>query len=83
MTRVRFPLAAPYIIIMLKTWLLIAWVGTTSNFTILHESFTKESCEEEKKVWMTILNNQMKFDCVQDLKEGRSLYPTRPGFKVW
>lgn len=64
---------------MLKTWLLIAWVGTSSNFTILHEAFTYDKCIEEKNVWMLMLNNNIKLDCVQDLKEGRSLYPARPG----
>lgn len=64
---------------MLKTWLLIAWVGTTSNFQILHETWSEELCVKEKNVWMLILNNQVKLDCVQDLKEGRSLYPSRPG----
>jgi hypothetical protein len=64
---------------MLKTWLLIAWVGTTSNFTILHESFTQESCEREREVWMLVLNNRTQLECVQDLREGRSQYPARPG----
>lgn len=64
---------------MLKTWLLIAWVGTTSNFQILHETWSEELCVKEKNVWMLVLNNQVKLDCVQDLKEGRSLYPSRPG----
>jgi hypothetical protein len=64
---------------MLKTWLLVAWIGTSSNFTILHEAFTYDKCVEEKNVWMLMLNNNIKLDCVQDLKEGRSLYPVRPG----
>ena len=64
---------------MLKTWLLIAWVGTTSNFQILHEAFTYEKCIEEKNVWIIILSNHMNLECVQDLKEGRSQYPPRPG----
>jgi hypothetical protein len=64
---------------MLKTWLLIAWVGTTSNFTILHESFTRDSYEREREVWMLVLNNRTQLECVQDLREGRSQYPARPG----
>jgi hypothetical protein len=65
--------------IMLKTWILVAWVGTTSNFSILHEAFSYEKCIEEKNVWVLILNDQVKLNCVQDLKEGRSLYPSRSG----
>lgn len=64
---------------MLKTWLLVAWVGTNSNFMIVHESFAYESCIEERKVWQLILKREIKLECVQDLKEGRSLYPKRFG----
>jgi hypothetical protein len=64
---------------MLKTWLLIAWVGTTSNFQILHESFAYEQCIEERNVWMLILNNSINLECTQDLREGRSQYPPRFG----
>lgn len=64
---------------MLKTWLLIAWVGTSSNFQILHESFTYEQCVEERRVWMLILNRSIQLQCTQDLREGRSQYPSRPG----
>lgn len=64
---------------MLKTWLLIAWVGTTSNFQILHESFTYQQCVEERNVWMLILNNSIQLECTQDLREGRSQYPSRSG----
>jgi hypothetical protein len=64
---------------MLKTWLLIAWVGTTSNFQILHESFTYEQCVEERSAWMLILNRSIQLQCTQDLREGRSQYPPRWG----
>jgi hypothetical protein len=64
---------------MIKTWLLVAWVGTNSNFMIVHESFSYESCIEERKVWQLILKREINLECVQDLKEGRSLYPRRPG----
>jgi hypothetical protein len=64
---------------MLTNWILIAWVGTTSNFVILHVDFTEKGCIEEKNVWMLVLNNRAKLECVTDLKEGRSLFPTRPG----
>lgn len=64
---------------MLKTWLLIAWVGTTSNFQILHESFTYQQCVEERRVWMLILDHSIQLECTQDLREGRSQYPPRFG----
>jgi hypothetical protein len=62
---------------MLTEWLLIAWIGTTTNFIILHVDFTEKGCIEEKNVWMLVLNNNAKLECVTDLKEGRSLFPSR------
>lgn len=64
---------------MLKTWLLIAWIGTTSNFQILHESFTYEACITERRIWQQTLNHTVQLECRQDLREGRSQYPARPG----
>ena len=64
---------------MLTNWILIAWIGTTTNFTILHVDLTEKGCIEEKNVWMIVLNNHAKLECVTDLKEGRSLFPARPG----
>ena len=66
---------------MLKTWLLIVWIGTTTNFQILHETWTEEQCQKELAVWSVILNNVVNrnLECVQDLREGRSQYPPRPG----
>lgn len=64
----------------MKTWLLIVWIGTTSNFQILHETWSQELCERELAVWSIILNNVVNrnLECVQDLREGRSQYPPRP-----
>ena len=65
----------------MKTWLLIVWIGTTSNFQILHETWSKELCMQELAVWSIVLNNVVNknLECVQDLREGRSQYPDRPG----
>lgn len=64
----------------MKTWLLIVWIGTTSNFQILHETWSQELCERELAVWSIVLNNVVNknLECVQDLREGRSQYPARP-----
>lgn len=66
---------------MLKPWLLVVWIGTTSNFQILHETWSQELCQKELEVWSIILNNVVNrnLECVQDLREGRSQYPPRPG----
>ena len=64
---------------MITEWLLIAWIGTTTNFVILHIGFTEKDCIEEKKYWALTLNNNANLECVTDLKEGRSLFPARSG----
>lgn len=65
----------------MKTWLLIVWIGTTSNFQILHETWSYELCQKELKVWSLILTDVVNknLECVQDLREGRSQYPPRWG----
>ena len=65
----------------MKTWLLIVWIGTTSNFQILHETWSQELCEKELAAWSIVLNNVVNrnLECVQDLREGRSQYPARHG----
>ncbi len=65
--------------ISLTTWVLVAWVGTTSNFMILHEAFSYKSCIEEKNVWQLVLKSEIQLECVENLKEGRSNYQRRPG----
>ena len=64
----------------MKTWLLIVWMGTTTNFQILHETWSRELCERELAVWSIVLDNVVNrnLECVQDLREGRSQYPARP-----
>lgn len=66
---------------VMKTWLLIVWIGTTSNFQVLNETWSQELCEQERQVWELVLNNVLNrnLECVQDLREGRSQYPARPG----
>lgn len=65
----------------MKTWLLIVWIGTTTNFQILHETWSRELCERELAVWSIMLDSvaNRNLECVQDLREGRSQYPPRWG----
>jgi hypothetical protein len=65
----------------MKTWLLIVWIGTTTNFQILHETWNQDLCERELAVWSIMLDNvaNRNLECVQDLREGRSQYPPRWG----
>jgi hypothetical protein len=67
---------------MLKEWLLIATVGTSSNFVVLSTHPTQSSCDRARDQAIaerTTENNSVKWICTQYLGEGRSLLPSRPG----
>jgi hypothetical protein len=60
-----------------KEWLLIVWVGTSTNFTLLeyHPSFIQ--CKEAMEKAKEDFQKPFVVECRQDLKEGRSMYPSR------
>lgn len=62
---------------MLTTWLLVAWVGTTSNFLVLTETFTRADCLTAQSQWRAELDDHVQLSCVTDLREGRSQYRRR------
>jgi hypothetical protein len=57
-------------------WHLIIWIGITTNFQILHTTYSKELCEKEKAVWELTLNHvqNRNLECTDDFREGRSMY---------
>jgi hypothetical protein len=57
-------------------WHLIIWIGTTTNFQILHTTYSEKLCEKEKAVWEITLNNvqNRNLECTNDFREGRSMY---------
>lgn len=62
---------------MLKEWLLIVWIGTTTNFTLLGYYPSKESCLEAKREIAGNFKKPLVVDCTNDLREGRSQLPSR------
>lgn len=67
---------------MLTTWVLVAWVGTTSNFLILSETFTQTDCQATQARWRDELDHHVQLSCVTDLREGRSQYRRRNNLGV-
>lgn len=57
-------------------WHLIVWVGTTTNFQILHTTYSEELCNKEKAVWEITLSppTNRNLECTNDFREGRSMY---------
>lgn len=64
-----------------KEWILIAWVGTSTNFVTLESHVSRPLCESALKTWRDqhSLTPGVHLQCVQDFREGRSEYPSRPG----
>lgn len=66
---------------MIKEWLLIAWVGTTSNFTVIATAPTLTSCDQKRTKYVELYRpgGDITVVCTQNLSEGRSQLPSRPG----
>jgi hypothetical protein len=66
---------------MLREWLLIAWVGTTTNFSLLEVHWDKNQCHKSLDILQKQLgySTEIHLQCVQDMREGRSAFATRPG----
>jgi hypothetical protein len=62
---------------MYKEWLLIVWVGTSTNFTLLeyHPSFPQ--CKEAMEIAKEDFKEPFVVECRQDMREGRSTLPKR------
>ena len=65
---------------MIREWLLIAYVGTTSNFTFISSHPTQASCDRARAEWLAAQGNpNLVIACTQNLSEGRSQLPSRSG----
>lgn len=64
-----------------KEWLLIAWIGTTTNFVPLEFHVNQSLCQRALEAWRSenSLTPGVHLQCVQDFREGRSQYPSRSG----
>lgn len=62
---------------MIIEWLLIVWIGTTTNFTLISHHGTKQSCLEARKEIINDFKAPMIVECKSDFREGRSKLPSR------
>ena len=63
---------------MIKEWLLIAWIGTTSNFTVISSHPTQTACDQARNEWIVDRGSpNVVVACTQNLSEGRGQLPSR------
>lgn len=62
---------------MIKEWLLIVWIGTSTNFTMLEYHYSFESCKEAIERLKEDFVNPLVLECRDDMREGRSTLPKR------
>jgi len=64
---------------MIKEWLLVAWLGTSSNFVLLGVYWDLGSCAQARSQIAAEGHVGLVVVCTQDMREGRSAYPPRGG----
>jgi hypothetical protein len=64
---------------MIREWLLVVWMGTSTNFTIQGVYWNLEDCARARQALTTTLGPDFVAACTQDMREGRSILPRRPG----
>jgi hypothetical protein len=62
---------------VIREWLLIVWVGTTTNFTLLSWHGSERSCEAARQEIAADFRAPLVVECVTDFREGRSALPSR------
>lgn len=63
---------------MLREWLLIVWLGTSSNFVLIshHPNWPECNLERDRLQHQLGLDDFV-IECRQDMREGRSTLPRR------
>jgi hypothetical protein len=65
---------------MIKEWLLVAWIGTTTNFTMISSHPTQSACDRAHAEWLVENpRSVVTVICTQDMREGRGQLPPRRG----
>lgn len=66
---------------LFKEWIFIAWIGTSTNFVVLESHVSEPLCQRALEAWrkQNPSTPGVHLQCVQDFREGRSQYPSRPG----
>jgi hypothetical protein len=61
----------------MKEWLLVIWLGTSSNFMIQDVFWNRTECDRARKSVASALGTEYVVICTQDMREGRSSLPQR------
>jgi hypothetical protein len=61
----------------MKEWLLVIWLGTSSNFMIQDVFWNWEECDRARQSLISVLGAEYAVICTQDMREGRSGFPRR------
>ncbi|MDA0665613.1 MAG: hypothetical protein O2848_02665 [Proteobacteria bacterium] len=61
----------------MKEWLLIVWLGTTTNLQVLDRFPTERACKDGMVAARVNIESKFTLECTSDLREGRSALPPR------
>jgi hypothetical protein len=61
----------------MKEWLLVIWLGTSSNFMIQDVFWNWAECDRARQSLISTLGVEYVVICTQDMREGRSSLPRR------
>ena len=64
---------------MIREWLLVVWLGTSTNFSLQGAYWSQEECNRARLELARGLAPEFVLVCTQDMREGRSQYPQRSG----
>lgn len=64
---------------MIREWLLVVWLGTSTNFSIQGVYWSWEDCAGARQQLVQHLAPDFVVTCTQDMREGRSQLPSRGG----
>ena len=62
---------------MIREWLLIVWLGTSTNFTLGGVYWSIDDCVRARQEMSQRLGPDFVVVCTQDMREGRSQLPGR------
>lgn len=60
---------------MIREWLLVVWLGTSTNFTLQGVYWSSEDCARARQQLTQEFASTFVIVCTQDMREGRSSYP--------
>lgn len=64
---------------MLHEWLLIVWLGTSTNFMLYGIYWNIDDCNRARLDLASQVDKNYVLVCTQDMREGRSQLPSRAG----